>query len=138
MPLTTSTLYERYGGFSAIHRVILDFYDAVLDSDEVGFFFEHVDLKRIIDHQTKFISHLLGGPDPYSGDRLRAVHAPLGITDAHFDEVKMILSDVLEDHGFSAEDNCIVLEAIESRRWLIVAPERRESIRPSAHLEERP
>ena len=64
---------------------------------------------------------MLGGPTNYSGGRIQAVHAHLGISHAHFDEVKTILADVLETHGFSEPDAGIVLAAIEAHRRLIVA-----------------
>lgn len=115
------TIYDKYGGFSAIRKVILSFYDVALDSDVIGDFFEKVDINRIVDHQTKFISYLLGGPVDYSDQRLAQVHAHLGIRHFHFDEMKEILAKTLDDHGFDAGDTDIVLQAIESRRQAIVS-----------------
>ncbi len=34
-----SSLFQKYGGFAAISRVVLTFYDKVLDSDQIGDFF---------------------------------------------------------------------------------------------------
>jgi hemoglobin len=115
------TIYDKYGGFSAIRKVIFSFYEAALDSDIIGDFFEKVDMNRIVDHQTKFVSYLLGSPVDYSDQRLSQVHAHLGIRDFHFDEMKEILADTLDNHGFAAGDTEIVLDAIEARRRAIVS-----------------
>ena len=117
----TDTLYQKYGGFSAISRVVMDFYDRLLDSESVGDFFDDVDMKRLIDHQTKFIAYLLGGPADYTGDRLEQLHGHLNIAGSDFDEMKTILGETLSDHGFNDADTAAVLETIEGHRNLIVA-----------------
>ena len=114
------TLYDKYGGFAAISRVVMDFYDRLLDSESVGDYFDNVDMKRLIDHQTKFIAYLLGGPADYTGERLEQLHSHLKIGGADFDEMKEILDGTLEDHGFEEGDRKAVMGEIEARRGLIV------------------
>lgn len=116
----TQTLYQKYGGFAAISRVVMDFYDRLLDSEHVGDYFDDVDMKKLIDHQTKFIAYLLGGPADYTGDRLEQLHGHLKIGGADFDEMKQILSDTLADHGFEDADRNTVIGVIEGHRSLIV------------------
>jgi hemoglobin len=55
-------MLERYGGFPTLSRIVMDFYDRVIDSDVLGPFFEDVDMRRLVDHQTKFVAWLMGGP----------------------------------------------------------------------------
>lgn len=114
------TLYQKYGGFGAISRVVMDFYDRLLDSERVGDFFDDVDMKRLIDHQTKFIVYLLGGPADYTGERLEQLHGHLNIGGADFDEMKEILDGTLSDHGFDDADRGTVVDLIEGHRRLIV------------------
>ncbi|MEO0620742.1 MAG: group 1 truncated hemoglobin [Pseudomonadota bacterium] len=114
------TLYDKYGGFGKISRVVMDFYDRLLDSEEVGPFFDDVDLKRLIDHQTKFVAALLGGPVDYTDDRLAQAHRHLGIGPDHFDEMGRLLAETLDDHGFEQADRDAVLGEIEARRSMIV------------------
>lgn len=118
--MTDQTLFEKYGGFSKISRVVLAFYDTLLDSDEVGPFFDDIDMSRMVDHQTKFIASLLGGPASYTDSQLKQLHSHLDIQHAHFDELKVVLSGTLEKHGFDANDVDIVLQEFENRRSLIV------------------
>ena len=116
----SDTLYQKYGGFGAISRVVIDFYDRLLDSETVGDFFDNVDMKRLIDHQTKFIAYLLGGPADYTGERLQQLHSHLKIGGADFDEMKEILDATLADHGFEDADREAIMGVIESHRNLIV------------------
>lgn len=116
-----ATLYQKYGGFAAISRIVLAFYDRALDSDQLGGYFEDVDMKRLVDHQTKFIASLLGGPASYSDDRLHQLHSHLGITNKDFDEMCVLLSEAIAEHGFTKEDQDTVMAEVEARRPFIVS-----------------
>ncbi|WP_136658324.1 group 1 truncated hemoglobin [Nitratireductor sp. XY-223] len=118
--MSEQTLFEKYGGFSKISRVVLAFYDTLLDSDDIGPFFDDIDMSRMVDHQTKFMASLLGGPASYSDNQLRQLHSHLPIEHSHFDELKVVLGETLEDHGFDTEDIGAVLQEFENRRKLIV------------------
>ncbi|MDK3072562.1 group 1 truncated hemoglobin [Sedimentitalea sp. JM2-8] len=114
------TTFEKYGGFGIVSKVVMTFYEMVLDSDIVGHHFDHVDMPRLIDHQTKFISSLMGGPASISDERLRAVHAHFDITDAEFDEIVSLLGMALEEHRMDADDIDALARAIDAKRSLIV------------------
>lgn len=115
------TLFQKYGGFATVSRIVLTFYDRVLDSDQIAHFFEDVDIPRLVDHQTKFISSLLGGPASFTDEHLTKVHRPLGIGDADFDEMSRLLDESLAAHRFTAEDRGDVMREIEARRAVIVS-----------------
>ena len=114
------SLFEKYGGISALRSVIMDFYDRVLDNDVIGHFFDNVDMVRLIDHQTKFFAMLLGGPADFSEERLIRAHAFMKLTHQDFDEVAKLLSETLTAAGFDPADIQTVLIAVEARRGLIV------------------
>ncbi|MQQ07224.1 group 1 truncated hemoglobin [Epibacterium sp. SM1979] len=116
-----TSLYEKYGGFKTVSRVVITFYELVLDSDLVGHHFEDIDMPRLIDHQTKFMSSLLGGPASYGDERLRAVHHHLNISHAEFDEIGALLREALLLHGMDEGDIDIALQAVETKRGVIVA-----------------
>lgn len=115
-----STMFERYGGFAKVNRIVSAFYDRVLDSALVSPYFAHTDMRRQIDHQTKFMSMLMGGPASYTDEHLERVHARLDISDEAFDEMVMLLKDALEDFGLEDDDVRQVREAFMSRRRIIV------------------
>ncbi len=114
------TLFEKYGGFSKVSKMVLSFYDTLLDSDEIGPFFDDIDMSKMVDHQTKFVASLLGGPASYSDKQLYQLHNHLDIRDAHFDELKDVLKDTLSDHGVEPADVETVLQEFEQRRSFIV------------------
>ncbi|WP_343079967.1 group 1 truncated hemoglobin [Ostreiculturibacter nitratireducens] len=114
------TLFDKYGGFSVVSKIVLDLYDRLLDDDEVGPFFDEVEMSRIVDHQTKFVSSLMGGPAAYTDDQIQKMHARLSIADAHFDTLKRILGETLADHGVEPDDVETITKAFELRRGLVV------------------
>lgn len=114
------TLFQKFGGFSVISRIVLDLYDRLLDDDDVGPFFDEVDMDRIVDHQTKFVSSLLGGPACYTNDQIGKMHAHLNISDLHFERLKVILAETLADQGIGPDDIETVVGEFEKRRAMVV------------------
>jgi hemoglobin len=98
------TIFEKYGGFSSISRVVLGFYNKMLDSPLTRPYFEGINMKRLIDHQTKFVATLMGGPASYTREHIGRVHAHLGITEPAFEESMELLRETLEDHSFDDGD----------------------------------
>ncbi len=115
------TIYESHGGFASVRKVVLSFYDRVLDSEILAPYFARTDMKRLIDHQTKFVSFLLGGPASFSDDHIERVHARMGITAPAFDEMVMTMMETLEDHGYSANEVGSVEHELRSRQSIIVS-----------------
>ena len=98
------SIMERYGGFASVRRIVSDFYDRVLDSAQLAPYFATTDMRTQIDHQTKFIAQLMGGPVSYSDEVLRKVHAPLHVTRSAFEEITDMLRDTLQDNDLAASD----------------------------------
>lgn len=118
----TRSILDRYGGFPFLSRVVMAFYDKVLDSDVLAPFFEDVDMRRLIDHQTKFIAFLMGGPASYTNDHLAHTHARLGIDRPAFDQMIVTMRETLEDFEMDDGDIATVVKELRSRApWVIVA-----------------
>lgn len=115
------TPFERYGGFGTVSKVVLAFYDKVLESELMADYFEGVDMRRLIDHQTQFVSQLMGGPVAYTDDMLRQLHLRLGIHDAAFDEMIELFTETLEDFELDDDDIENVINEMAIRRQLIVS-----------------
>lgn len=120
----TQTLYERYGGFATVSRLVMAFYDNILDSDKLADYFDDVDMRRLIDHQTKFIASVMGGPASYSNEVLRNVHRSLNIDHSSFDELVSVLRKTLSEFKVEIDDIETIVEAIEERRFVIVSEQR--------------
>lgn len=115
------TIFERCGGFSVVSRVVISFYDKILDSPVTSQYFSGIDMKRLIDHQTKFFAALMGGPVSYTNDHLEKVHARLGITESAFLEALGLMKDTLEEFDFQDEDIHQVQDEMMSRKNYIVS-----------------
>lgn len=115
------TIFERNGGFAKIRKVVSAFYEKVLDSDKLQRYFTDIDMRVLIDHQTKFVASVMGGPAAFSDDVLRRVHEPLGISHDDFVEMSALLSEALEESGFDQADVDYVIKEIDKREPLIVA-----------------
>ncbi|MGI9390540.1 MAG: group I truncated hemoglobin [Boseongicola sp.] len=118
--MVAQSLFQKYGGFAAISRVVLTFYDKALDSEQIGGFFDEIDMNRLVDHQTKFISSLLGGPASYANERLKQIHSRLEISHQDMDEMAKLLTESLDEHGFEPADRDAVILEVDSLRSFIV------------------
>jgi hemoglobin len=114
------TIFEKYGGFAKVSRIVMGFYDKILDSPLTSPYFAHTDMRRLIDHQTKFIASVMGGPASYTNDHIERVHARLGISEAAFREAVDLLSETLEEHNFEGEDIHSVVDAIMGYKHFVV------------------
>lgn len=117
------SLLERYGGFPFLSRVVMAFYDRVLESDILAVYFEDVDMRRLIDHQTKFIAFLMGGPASYTDQHLAHVHAHLGVDRSAFDEMIATMRDTLEEFDMAEGDIATVIHELRVRApWIVTSP----------------
>lgn len=113
-------MFEKYGGFAKVSRIVSSFYDKALDSPILAPYFTDVDMRRLIDHQTKFMAQAMGGPVSYSNRDLERIHAKLNITNDAFNEMHTLMREVLEDFGAAEEDIEIICGEIVARRNVIV------------------
>jgi hemoglobin len=115
------SLFEKYGGFGPISRVVLSFYDRVLDSERLSPYFADIDMRRQVEHQTAFMSSVMGGPASHSNEALRQIHAPLKVTEADFEELLELLQETFEDFEFASEDIETIIADIRARQPFIVS-----------------
>jgi hemoglobin len=114
------TVFERAGGFAKVSRIVSAFYGSMLASPLLAPYFAEVNMRRLMDHQTKFIASLMGGPASFSSEHLARVHARLHITDEAFDEMALTLRETLEDFDLDESDIALVYGELLSFRSIIV------------------
>jgi hemoglobin len=114
------TLLEHYGGMPFVSRLVLDFYDRVRASPRLKPYFERSDMRRLVDHQAKFISTLLGGPVVFSDEMIAAIHRHVAIDDAAFDEMIALLDGTLADFNLTEQDRAAIVAAFRQRRPILV------------------
>lgn len=111
-----NTFYEKYGGEETISKVVDTFYDMVLSDDTVSHFFTNTDMEKQRQHQTKFISYALGGPNQYTGQSMSKVHAGMNLQPDHFDAIVSHLHDALAHFGVNEDDIDQALSKVGSLR----------------------
>ena len=116
----TESLYDQLGGFSEVRKLVSDFYDRVLDEEDVAPFFRDTDMANLIDHQTKFWAALLGGPVSYTDKQMEKIHASMGIQDHHFDLIVDLVLETLEDHDIEDQHLRSIAEKLNGYRSSIV------------------
>ena len=114
------TLFDKYGGFSTVSKIVLRLYDQLLDDDDLGPFFDDVDLPKLVDHQTKFVSSLLGGPASFTDRHIQMAHRHMVIEHEHMDRLKELVRSTLNEFDVDEEDIAAVIEAFEARRSLLI------------------
>ena len=114
------SMFDKYGGFAAISKVVSAFYEKAVESDVIGPYFDDIDMRALVDHQTKFISSVMGGPASYSDEQLRRVHAHLDIDRESFEEMARLLRTTLEEFELELHDIDQVMNEIGARANVIV------------------
>ena len=107
-----TSLYDKYGGFATVNKLVQAFYVKVTESENLAPYFEGIDMQRLMDHQTKFFSGILGGPVEYTGRQLKGVHAKMSITEDAFSEVAELLEETLEDMSVENADIETIMEIV--------------------------
>ena len=122
--MSRETLYERLGGYDAIRAVVDDFYDRLLDDEELGPFFESADVERLRRTQTDFLCDAAGGPETYDAEPVREAHLHVPFRDSHIERAVAHLSDSLDAFDVPDEDAEKVVAAVASyREELLARPE---------------
>ncbi len=115
------TIFERYGGFATFSKVVSSFYEKILESPITSPYFATADMRALIDHQTKFVASVTGGPASFTNEMLARVHAPLKVTEGAFAEMTALLRETLEDFGVADADIHHVSQEILNRKHVVIA-----------------
>ena len=114
------SLFEKYGGFATISKLVSELYDELIENEITAPYFDRSDLKSLMNHQVKFLSQALGGPEQYTGRAMTAAHTGLKISAPAFDEVAKTVQMVLEDNQVEGEDITHIIGILASFKEDIV------------------
>jgi len=122
--MTEETLYERLGGHDGIRAVVDDFYDRLLEDDELGPFFADADMEKLRQTQTDFLCEAAGGPETYDAEPVREAHLHIPFTPDHIQRAIELLYESLSNFNVPEEDAEAVVQAIaEYEQDLLARPE---------------
>lgn len=114
------SLYDQLGGFPAVRKIIVSFYNKVLDDETLAPLFEKSEMSTVMDHQTKFFAMLLGGPASYSDKEISQIHDRLKVSSNHFKLTGEYLVETLEDFNLSIEQIEYLSSEFNKRQKLVV------------------
>jgi hemoglobin len=118
-------MLERLGGPEGISRIVFSLCDRILASEKLEPFFKAVNMRRLIEHQTKFICSVVGGSASQTDEELSAAHIDLGIDAEAFREMLSQLRATLEEFKVAGVDIDEVMTEIEKRKDQIISGRRR-------------
>lgn len=110
--MADTTLYERLGGYDGIRTVVDDFYDRLVDDEQLGPFFEGADMEKLRRTQTDFLCEAAGGPETYDAEPVREAHLHIPFTPAHIQRAIDLLYESLEEFDVPDDDADKVVNAI--------------------------
>ena len=114
------TLYQRLGGKEAIAAVVDKFVDNVARDERINKFFSGTNLPQLKVHLVDQICETTGGPCTYTGRSMKATHAGMGVSDAHFEALVQDLVAALDFYKVGQAEKDELLAALGSMRGDIV------------------
>lgn len=89
--MASQTLYDQLGGKESIRALMDDFVTRVAADPRIGDQFKNTDAKRLASQLTDQVCEATGGPCKYVGLDMKAAHAGMTITKAHFNALVEVL-----------------------------------------------
>jgi hemoglobin len=107
------SLYDRLGGKESIRTVMDDFVARVKADPRIGDQFQSTDANRLASQLTDQVCEATGGPCKYVGLDMKAAHAGMVITKAHFNALVEVLVASMNAKGvpFSLQTDILALLA---------------------------
>ena len=119
--MAENTLYRRLGEQEGIRAVVDDFYDRLLEDEELGPFFEDADMEKLRRTQTDFLCEAAGGPETYDAEPVREAHLHVPFRKAHIERAIALLERNLEEFEVPEEDAQTVVGAIATHETELLA-----------------
>jgi hemoglobin len=125
------SLFERYGGSERISGWVMAFYEKVRDSRILAPYFRDTEFPRLLDHQTKFISSVMGGPLSFDDAAIAHAHKHLAIDREAFDHLLDLFRNTLVEFNVAPDDIRLIMAELRRREHLIISEKRSPSSEPA-------
>jgi TolB-like protein/truncated hemoglobin YjbI len=111
-------LFSLIGGRQTVLAASDSFFRRIVADNSINHFFAGTDLAHLLAHYKMFISALLGGPEPYTGQDIGAAHAHLcpQLNDSHFDAFLKHFRAALQEVGVRDDPAERVMRVLEGKR----------------------
>lgn len=112
-------IIDKYGR-ARVHKVVSDFYGAVLQSERLAPYFDGVDVHGLMQHQAAFLAAVMGGPKRHSHEDIASAHHGLGVDPGDFEEMIGLLRASLERLEFASGDIEVITNRYHDYKELVV------------------
>jgi hemoglobin len=116
----SETMLGTYGR-GRLARIVSSFYSDVLRSRRLAPYFADVSIAELIEHQSRFLAMVMGGPPAQTAVELEVAHQRLGIAADDFDEMLRLLEDTLGRFDVDPEDIAQVIWRYREAQGFIVS-----------------
>jgi len=115
-------LFSLIGGSKTVETAVDAFLHRVLADKSINHFFAGTDVAQLRAHHAMFMSALLGGPDPYTGREIGAIHANLQprLKDTHFNALLKHFRASLNEVGVKEDKTERVMNLLEAKRKVVL------------------
>ena len=118
---THDAMYRQIGGAAGLKKVVDHFYERLWADPDPKSYFRGIDGEKIKQHQTQFLTYVLGGgASASSGVSLGTAHEHLRITDAAFSKVAWHLEMTLDELDVDRSLSTIIKGLVEGTRGQVV------------------
>ena len=97
--LNSQTPFEELGGKFGIKQIIESWFSKILNDPLLKPIFREIDVEKLMDKMTDFISHELGNNEKITIKDLKSVHAKYNLSDFHLDALKNWIKITLEEQN---------------------------------------
>ncbi len=106
------SLYDQLGGKESIRKVMDDFVVRLKADPRIGDQFAATDADRLASQLTDQVCEATGGPCKYVGLDMKAAHAGMTITKAHFNALVEVLQTSMNSHNVPLDVQLEVLSML--------------------------
>lgn len=116
----SETMVEKYGR-GMLAQIVSSFYGNVLRSPRLAHYFAEASIVGLIEHQSRFLAMVMGGPPAYTDAELEAAHLQLDIAEADFDEMLRLLAKSLDSYDIDPADIAQVIARYRETQSSVVS-----------------
>lgn len=116
----SETMLEKYGR-GKLTQIVSSFYGNVLRSPRLAPYFADASIVGLIEHQSRFLAMVMGGPPAHTHAELESAHLQLDIAEADFDEMLRLLAKNLDSYDVDPEDIAEVIARYRETQMSIVS-----------------
>jgi hemoglobin len=116
------SLYTRLGGIDALRAIVDEVLQGIVTDGRIDLYFMNADTLALRRHLADWLCVASGGPCRYTGKRLHAAHAGLGISAIDFDVFVDVLAKALHRRGVSGREKAELLRIVRHARADILEP----------------